>query len=164
MKGIAIPRRVFPFAVPFVLLLLLSFNALAQRTVLTIEGITPPVRFTLAELKNLPANDVRTKTIWTDKSHAFSSVSFKDLMDHLDVNPKGKTITMIALNDYSIEVELDTLIEHNAFIAYAMDGKKMRIRDKGPLWVLYPFSDKPEINIPPYQAHSIWQLKTIVIH
>lgn len=164
----AISRRTIALRMLFtaatLLALLLSFNASAQRPILTVEGLDKPVSFTLADLKALPATEVETETIWTDQSHRFSSVSFKDLMAHLGVETQGKKITMIALNDYSIKVEIDTLIEHNAFIAYAMDGKKMRIRDKGPLWVLYPFSDQPEINVPPFQAHSIWQLKTIVVN
>lgn len=145
-------------------LLLTTFSAWAQRPVLTVEGPDKTVSLTLADLEAMPANEVSTETIWTDKRHTFSSVLFKDLMAKLNVETAGKKVTMIALNDYSIEVDVDTLIKHNAFIAYAMDGKKMRIRDKGPLWVLYPFSDQPEINIPPFQAHSIWQLKTIVLH
>ncbi len=143
---------------------LLSLNAMAQHPVLTVQSEAASVSFTLAEFKTLPSTQVRTKTIWTDKTHTFSSVTFKDLMKHLHIDTKGKKITMIALNDYSIQVAIDTLIKYNAFIAYAMDGKTMRIRDKGPLWVLYPFSDQPDINIPPYQAHAIWQLKTLIIN
>lgn len=145
-------------------LLFVTITAWAQRPILTIQGLDQPVVLTLSDLQAMPDNTVSTETIWTDKRHTFSSVRFKDLFEELKVDTSGKKITMIALNDYSIEVEVDTLVKHNAFIAYAMDGKTMRIRDKGPLWVLYPFSDQPEINIPPFQAHSIWQLKTIVLH
>ncbi|SEG47967.1 hypothetical protein [Oceanospirillum linum] len=146
------------------LLLFLSLDAMAQRPILTVQSEDASVSFTLAEFKALPTTQVRTKTIWTDKEHTFSSVTFKDLMKHLQIDPKGKHVTMIALNDYAIQVAVETLIEHSAFIAYAIDGKRMRIRDKGPLWVLYPFSDQPAINIPPYQAHAIWQLKTLVVN
>ncbi len=145
-------------------LLFVTITAWAQRPILTIQGLDQPVVLTLSDLQAMPDNTVSTETIWTDKRHTFSSVRFKDLFEELKVDTSGKKITMIALNDYSIEVDVDTLVKHNAFIAYAMDGKTMRIRDKGPLWVLYPFSDQPEINIPPFQAHSIWQLKTIVLH
>lgn len=148
----------------FISLLLLASSAWAQRPILTLELPDRSINLTLSELKEMPANEVSTETIWTDKRHTFSSVSFKDLLETLNIDASGRKVKMIALNDYSIEVEVDTLIKNNAFIAYFMDGKKMRIRDKGPLWVLYPFSDQPEINIPPFQAHSIWQLKTIVIH
>jgi len=144
---------------------LLSTISLAQPLILTIKGVAPQdVSFTLNELQALPSDKVTTETIWTDTPHTYTTVSFKTLFEHLKSDPKGKTLTMVALNDYFIKVEIDTLIEHNAFIAYAMDGKEMRIRDKGPLWVLYPFSDKPAINIPPFQAHSIWQLKAIILN
>ena len=145
-------------------LLLVTITAWAQRPILTIQGLDQPVVLTLSDLQAMPDNTVSTETIWTDKRHTFSSVRFKDLFEALNANIAGKKVTMIALNDYSIEVDVETLVNNNAFIAYAMDGKAMRIRDKGPLWVLYPFSDQPEINVPPFQAHSIWQLKTIILH
>ncbi|MFG1490298.1 molybdopterin-dependent oxidoreductase, partial [Oceanospirillum sp. HFRX-1_2] len=122
-------------------LLFVTITAWAQRPILTIQGLDQPVVLTLSDLQAMPDNTVSTETIWTDKRHTFSSVRFKDLFEELKVDTSGKKITMIALNDYSIEVDVDTLVKHNAFIAYAMDGKTMRIRDKGPLWVLYPFSD-----------------------
>lgn len=147
-----------------VCLLAITTSAWAQRPLLTIEGLDQPVTLTRSDLEAMPENTVTTETIWTDKRHTFSSVQFKDLFEALNANIAGKKVTMIALNDYSIEVDVETLVNNNAFIAYAMDGKAMRIRDKGPLWVLYPFSDQPEINVPPFQAHSIWQLKTIILH
>lgn len=145
--------------------LMFTLNVWAQRPVLTVEGAqNKPVQLTLEQLQAMPTVEVSTETIWTDKRHTFSAVSFKTLLEQVKADYQGHKVTMVALNDYSIEVEIDTLIKHNAFIAFAMDGKMMRIRDKGPLWVLYPFSDQPEINTPPFQAHSIWQLKTIVVH
>lgn len=164
---IQVSPRYNGFLLQLALIVLLMFTALtawAQRPVLTIEGHDQPISLTLADLKAMPVNTVSTETIWTDKSHTYTSVLLKDLLEQLDIKAEGKKVTMIALNDYAIEVDVDTLVRHNAFIAYAMDGKKMQIRDKGPLWVLYPFSEQPEINIPPFQAHSIWQLKTIVLH
>ena len=146
------------------LLLLLSSLSRAEQPVLQVKGRISPVSLTLTDLQAMPTTEVSTQTIWTDRKHRFSAVSVQTLLNELQVPDSAKTLTMVALNDYSIEVEIATLIQHNAFIAFAMDGETMRIRDKGPLWVLYPFSDQPEINIPPFQAHAIWQLKTLIIH
>lgn len=149
-------------------LLLLSLVIMVQpiyaaSPVLTIKGkIANGERsFTLKQLKQLPSLEVKTETIWTDEAHTYTAISVKQLLEN--VNAQGDTLKLIALNDYSVEVPVKTLIEHDAFIAYKQDGKRMRIRDKGPLWILYPFSDKPEINTPVYQSHSVWQLKSIEV-
>lgn len=142
-----------------------AFPAKAEPVILTVKGVqSEPVELTLSQIRALPTHKIQTETIWTDRQHTYSAVYLDDLFRHLNIDDPDKDLTMIALNDYSVDAELSTMIENQAFIAFAMDGKTMRIRDKGPLWVLYPFSDRPEINIPPYQAHAIWQLKTIVVH
>ena len=135
----------------------------AASDVLTITGKVEngAQSFSFKELEQLPRLKIVTETIWTDEPHTYTAISVKQLLT--SVSAQGSTLKLIALNDYSVEVPINTLVEHDAFIAYEQDGKRMRIRDKGPLWILYPFSDKPEINIPVYQSHSVWQLKSIEV-
>lgn len=156
--------RAFSLLTAFATLLFVTPPAWAQKVLLTVKHQNQAIDMTLADLKALPATIVTTETIWTDQEHTYTSILFADLIKTLNIDTKGKSATMTALNDYAIKVNVETLIQHNAFIAYAQDGEPMRIRDKGPLWVLYPFSDQPEINIPPFQAHAIWQLKTLEFH
>ena len=39
-----------------------------------------------------------------------------------------------------------------------MNGKAMSIRDKGPIFLLYPFSDDPSLNNEVIQNRSVWQI------
>jgi len=39
----------------------------------------------------------------------------------------------------------------------------MPVRKKGPMWVVFPWSDHPEIANEVYYARSIWQLKRIAV-
>ncbi|OPX57150.1 hypothetical protein BTE48_01370 [Oceanospirillum multiglobuliferum] len=135
----------------------------ADQNILTVTGEVTGSNhhFSLADLKAMPNYQVKTETIWTDQEHTYTAISVAQLLEKLGA--KGQNLRFIALNDYAIEVPVDILLEHNAFIAFEQDGKPMRIRDKGPLWVLYPFSDQPQINTPFYQAHCAWQLKTIEV-
>jgi hypothetical protein len=37
----------------------------------------------------------------------------------------------------------------------------MAVRDKGPLFVIYPFDARPELRGAVYYSRSAWQLRTI---
>lgn len=161
MKSI---RLVAAFVCVTLLLSVLAINTVqADQNVLTVSGLVDQGKhqFSFADLKAMPNYQVKTETIWTDQEHTYTAISVAQLLAQLEA--KGETLRFIALNDYAIEVPVNVLVEHNAFIAFEQDGKPMRIRDKGPLWVLYPFSDQPQINTPFYQAHCAWQLKTIEV-
>lgn len=147
----------------FLLLFCFALPSQAANPILTIKGKigTGEQRYTYKQLKALPNFQIKTETIWTDSSHTYSAISIETLLN--TVKAQGQTLKLIALNDYSVDVPIETLLKHKAFLAYEQDGKKMRIRNKGPLWLLYPFSDNPEINTPLYQSHSVWQLKTIEV-
>lgn len=46
-------------------------------------------------------------------------------------------------------------------LAYRMNGELLRIRDKGPLWVIYPQDDFPDLKTKQTQAKWVWQVKEI---
>ena len=39
----------------------------------------------------------------------------------------------------------------------------MTLRDKGPLWVIYPFDDDPRYRSETVYFRSIWQLNRIIV-
>ena len=48
-----------------------------------------------------------------------------------------------------------------AFLATRIDGQPMRVKDKGPIWIVYPWSGNPALDTPPFHARSIWQLRSL---
>jgi hypothetical protein len=51
--------------------------------------------------------------------------------------------------------------KYPVLLAYSMDGKALTARDKGPLWIVYPRDDYPEIKDPLLDSRWVWQLKEI---
>lgn len=76
---------------------------------------------------------------------------------------EGKTIRGIALNDYSAVLPIADSVASGAMVAYRLDGKLMRIRDKGPLWIVFPYDTDSHLVTDEYLNRSIWQLKEIVV-
>lgn len=69
-----------------------------------------------------------------------------------------------ALNDYYIDIPLSDVEHYNIILAYKMDGEMLKIRNFGPLFLVYPRDDSgPELNSPLYNSRFIWQVNRIVI-
>ncbi|OZA14153.1 MAG: hypothetical protein B7Y02_04980, partial [Rhodobacterales bacterium 17-64-5] len=54
--------------------------------------------------------------------------------------------------------EADLLVP---ILAYEMDGAPMNVRDKGPIWVIYPYDDDSAWRTGTTYARSVWQLDRI---
>jgi hypothetical protein len=68
------------------------------------------------------------------------------------------TVHLVAANDYSFDIPLGDLTKYDVILAMQADGKRLSIRDKGPIWLMYPLDDFPELQDPKYNLRLIWQL------
>lgn len=146
------------------LVLCLAQPALADETVLTLSGAVSqdtPLTFDMAALKDLDATRFETTTIWTEGTQTFEGVSLATLLDH--VGAADGTIRATALNDYAVTIPTADAVADGPIIAYARNGDAMSVRDKGPLWIVYPFDDNQTYRTEEYYSRSIWQLDRIEI-
>lgn len=66
------------------------------------------------------------------------------------------------LNGYFISIPISDAKDHNVLLALDHDGQPMRIRDKGPIWVVYPLT-KSEAAQKPFDNEMIWQSTTLEV-
>lgn len=116
-------------------------------------------RFDLDMLKALPRTGFETTTIWTEGKHLFEGVSLKDLLQA--VGARGRVLETAAINDYVVEVPVSDAVQGGPIIAYAMNGEPMSVREKGPLWLVYPYDAKAEYRSEITYSRSIWQLVAV---
>ncbi|HDT6047648.1 TPA: oxidoreductase, partial [Raoultella ornithinolytica] len=79
------------------------------------------------------------------------------------VGARGKTAKVIALNDYTTMVPLDDFRQFPVILALKLNGEYMHIRDKGPLFIVYPYDSSPELQNQVYYSRSAWQVSKIII-
>jgi hypothetical protein len=79
------------------------------------------------------------------------------------VGAKGKTLKIIALNDYAIEVPLEDAALYGPILARRIGGVALTPRDKGPLFLVYPYDSKPELSTEKFYARSAWQIAVIEV-
>jgi hypothetical protein len=144
-----------------------DLQVLTGSAILTISGDIEqleggdPIVFDRADLMALPATTFETSTIWTDGVQSFTGVSLQTLALEIGVND-GRLLAT-AINDYTVEIPLSDAVEGGPIIAYLMDGEEMSIRDKGPLWVIYPYDSDADFRSEVVYSRSIWQLDRLEI-
>ncbi|WMS42075.1 oxidoreductase [Acuticoccus sp. MNP-M23] len=117
--------------------------------------------FDRAMLEAMPATTITTKTIWTEGEQTFVGVSLKALMDAVAAD--GSTLRAIALNDYAVEIPMAEAMSGAPVLAYRLNGETMSVRNKGPLWIIYPYDSDPEYRSEVVYSRSIWQLSALEV-
>ena len=113
--------------------------------------------FDMALLATLPQHSFSTKTPWYPQPHKFTGVLVRDLLEA--VGSRAGTARAVALNDYRADMPTEELIKNGAMIAYLFDDQPMPVREKGPLVIIFPFSDRPELRTAVHYSRAVWQLK-----
>ena len=119
-------------------------------------------RFDRQMLEALGTVTLRTMTPWYDHVVEFEGVSMKALMQH--VGAEGTQVTATALNDYRGTIPLSDFDSFEVILAMKRDGVDMPIRDKGPLFIVYPYDSDPELANGLYYSRSVWQVKELEVH
>ncbi|WP_458526095.1 molybdopterin-dependent oxidoreductase [Onishia taeanensis] len=119
-------------------------------------------RFDRQMLRALPDRVVKTHTPWTDQQRRFRGPLLRDLLAR--VGAQGDELHVEALNAYSGQIPIRDVLDYAVILAMSMDGKPLAIRDFGPLFVLYPFDEHPELNTETVRFRSVWQVAKIHVH
>ncbi|MBK8160440.1 MAG: molybdopterin-dependent oxidoreductase [Rhodospirillaceae bacterium] len=114
-----------------------------------------------AALDGLPRTIVRTQTPWTEGLVEFEGVAIKDLLAL--AGAKGQTIQASAINDYAVDVPMSDADNPHVIVAIRMNGALMQVREKGPLWIIYPLTDEPDLETEETKSKMIWQLNRLDI-
>ena len=117
--------------------------------------------FDIASLEKLGLVSFQTTSPWYDGHTTFTGISLQKLMDY--VGAKGSVVKVTALNDYTTEIPLSDFKKYNVILALKINGEYMRIRDKGPMFVVYPYDSLPELNNQIYYSRSAWQVSRMNI-
>ena len=139
----------------------------ADRVVLTLSGsVSNPndgknAVFSMGMLEKLPQRKVFTKSPWYKEGAEFTGPLLRDVL--AAAGAKGTTMTAIALNDYKTDIPLADATEHDMILARLMNGKPMSVRDKGPLFIVYPLDSKPQLQSQQYYNRSAWQVNRLVV-
>lgn len=143
-----------------------NLGAPTGRVLLTVSGAIETVNqgdtaaFDLALLEELDWQEITTFTHYTEGLQTFSGPTLASLLEALGV--RDGTLRAVALDDYAIEIPVADLAKHEVLLAMEHNGERMRVRNRGPIWVIYPATSPDDI-VQEHISHSIWQLTSIEV-
>lgn len=129
--------------------------------VLSVGGaVRTPLELTMEALEALGTERVRTVTAWTQGPQNFSGVPLARVVRA--AGGEGATsLRAEALNRYAVSVPMEDAWENGAVLATRLDSRPMRVRDRGPVWLIYPWSERPALDRPEVNERAIWQLRRL---
>jgi hypothetical protein len=136
-----------------------------DRVILTVTGAlanadpSGHIDFDLSSLEHLGLSRLTTWTPWTDGEIEFEGVLARRLMEA--VGARGTAVEARALNDYEEVIPIADFHNYDVLLALRMNGTLMRVRDKGPVWIVYPWSAHPELDDFATREKSVWQLNVL---
>ncbi len=164
-------QRVTP-GVPFgliVILLLASLPAVASslppptgEVILTVSGdidhpnVGAEAHFDRDMLMTLSPMVIETRTPWHNGPGRYEGPLFREVLEA--AGAQGDQVRVRALNDYEAAIPVSDLYDYDVILAMTRNGEEMAIRDFGPLFVLYPFDDHPELLTETIRFRSVWQV------
>ncbi|MEI4488508.1 hypothetical protein V8J36_20120 [Frigidibacter sp. MR17.14] len=144
-------------------LLLLAATAapvLADPVLSVISPGAETVELDWKAIEALPQTEVKTTNDYVEGIHSFSGPLLRDVFGDAKLAPADQ-IRLTALNDYAVTIPAADAISYSVILATKIDGAKMSVRDKGPIWVIYPMSEHEELRAPGYNDRLIWQLSKV---
>ena len=137
------------------------------RVILTISGplavanADQEARFDMAMIEALPQRETVATTPWFEGPQRFTGPLLSDLM--AAVGARGAQLRIVAMNDYAATMPWEDIDRFPVILAVRHNGQPMSVRDKGPLFVIYPFDEHPELADEVYFSRSVWQVARIEV-
>lgn len=115
----------------------------------------------MSGLKALPQRSFTTHTPWYQQPVTFTGPLVRDVLNASKVS--GVTITAMALDEYKSRIPLSDVNKFDVILAHSINGEPLNPKNKGPLFIVYPFDSKKELQSVLYYQRSVWQLKSLTV-
>jgi hypothetical protein len=144
-----------------------ALDTVAGKVVLTITGHVAQANagdhadFDMAMLEKLPQHSFTTSTPWFPQPKTFTGPLLRDVL--AAAGAQGALLRAVALNDYKIDIPAADAEAFDVIVARLLDGKPMAVRDKGPLFIVYPFDSRSDLRSERYYSRSAWQLRALEV-
>ena len=144
-----------------------SLPAPSERVILTVTGkisVTnseQSARFDRRMLEQFGSQGFIARTPWYAEPVRFDGVRMSTLLRA--VGASGDTVIATALNDYETCIPVSDFTEFEVLLALKRDGEYMAVRDKGPLFIVYPYDSDPVLKHQRFYSRSAWQVVRMVV-
>jgi hypothetical protein len=115
-------------------------------------------QFDLEMLEALGRASFATRSELSEVVQLFEGIPLRAVLER--VGAQGKSLRASALNAYVSVLPMEDL-SFQPVLATKVDGRTLTIRDKGPLWIVYPRDHHKVLQDAKYDARWVWQLNKL---
>jgi len=114
-----------------------------------------------AMLQALDSGTIHTNNHVIEQVTEYSGPTLISLLEY--VGATGTQVKVRAWDEYFATIPIADIKAYQVLLATHESGERMTIDDKGPFFIVFPFSDNPELKNDYYYSLSVWQIKEIVV-
>ncbi|YCO01203.1 putative pterin-binding protein [Vibrio sp. VNB-15] len=116
----------------------------------------------LKDLESLPQTTYITELPWLASPAEFDGVKLSTLLHHA-FGEVPEHVEVRALNDYYADISRDDILRYQPIVAYKQNHQYIKVRNKGPYWLIYSMDEYPEIDVAQYHSQMVWQINRISV-
>jgi hypothetical protein len=117
--------------------------------------------FTAADLLALPVHALETSTNWTPR-RKWEGPRLLDVLRKAGAN--GQSITVFAYDDFEQNIPLSFIRQYDPILAYSGDGRRLDVKDLGPLFIIFPRDAYPtELSTVAMSRRFVFQVRRIEV-
>lgn len=114
------------------------------------------IEFGIRDLEVFPLVSVGTETPWTNGILHFKGPLLRDILR--DAGAIGNIIQVGGLDGRSAIIPREDIETYDVIVACQINGEYFGLRDRGPLWIIYPWSENSEIQTATFYERGIYHL------
>lgn len=111
-------------------------------------------------LESLEQIEVTTHNPWFEGNNRYYGPLGRALIKAVGAE-EATRMKISSINGFIAEIPISDFIEYDVIFALKKNGQYQRIRDRGPIFTIYPFDQHPHLNTEMHYNRSVWQVKTI---
>ena len=143
-------------------------NACPNDALLEISGAvksnSPRGSFLFNEKEFLKLKSVKlvTATAWTPRSE-FVGPELSTVLEAAGVPATAKEMRFYAIDAYEITIPTTDLVNYRPVMAHTQNGERLVVATRGPVFLVYPRDQYPELTAIKGQAQFVWMVCKIVV-
>ena len=141
----------------------------SDKVVLTVDGKINQhnsgntLQFDMATLESIGLVKYDVNDPFVKVKIDYSGVLLSQLLKIAGISPDATTITLHALDDYSVDMDIADAEKWPVMLATQADGAYMPVDKNGPIISVFPYDDFSEIDHLTYDALWVWSLDSITV-
>lgn len=119
------------------------------------------IGFSLEDFRKYKKYNIETTTRWSNgEKIKYTGVRLIDIL--------GKTenfhfVYAYGFNNYVSVIPIEKIVKYNPIIAFMANEKIISVKEKGPLWIIFPYDKHPELQTHIAEAWYVWHLNKILL-